>query len=331
MNQSQAATMKELLGLCRCISRAVKKTHCTSKTNPTCELHVVLASPPKDRQEVDGVETCKIVTLKLSGSKPGHLQRAERHQCTCWELQRGQTGRVGEGRGGVLRLVCDEEVGNHHRDPRAPEGLRAGLGQHILPRWDICRQSPAAVPVRCWICLLEGGRQNGAAWSRDGCLLVSQPFFQTSPSLLAHQVEACLDAELCPPAGLMNFPSFFLSFQDIWKEFPPRQELSSRRDCGHSCPSVLPAWGAYCHPRKKDTVPDNRGAVISSYSAVAALSGSSSRCVDIFQNPLGVTEETAQSSFEPAGLLRSSAIAAYCGNTVSRPWITAQVFHFMSV
>ena len=66
-------------------------------------------------------------------------------------------------------------------------------------------------------------------------------------------------------------------------------------------------------------VPDNHGAVISSYLAGAALSWSSSRCVDIFQNLLGVTEEREQSSFEPAGLLWSSALAACCGNTVSRP------------
>lgn len=70
---------------------------------------------------------------------------------------------------------------------------------------------------------------------------------------------------------------------------------------------------------KKDMVPDSCRAVINSCLAVAALSWSDSHYVDIFQNPLGVTEETAQSSFEPAGLLRSSALAACCGNTVSSP------------
>lgn len=83
MNQPQAAIMRELLGLCVRVSRAVNKTHCTSKTIPTCESHMFLASPPKDRQEVDGAKSCKFVTLKLSGSKPGALQGDERHRCTC--------------------------------------------------------------------------------------------------------------------------------------------------------------------------------------------------------------------------------------------------------
>lgn len=83
MNQPQAAIMRELLGLCVRVSRAVNKTHCTGKTNPTCESHMFFASPSKDRQEVDGAKSCKFVTLKHSGSNPGALQGDERHRCTC--------------------------------------------------------------------------------------------------------------------------------------------------------------------------------------------------------------------------------------------------------
>lgn len=117
----------------------------------------------------------------------------------------------------MLCSVRDEEVGNHHPAPWAPKGLWAAFGQHVLPRWAICGHSLAAGSVR--ICLLDGVRQNGATGSRDCCHLVfSQPFplcEQTSLLPLAHQVEACLDAELSPAAALMNFPPFFLSFQDV--------------------------------------------------------------------------------------------------------------------
>lgn len=71
-NQSQAEIMRELLGLCIYISRAVNKTHCTSRTNPAWEPHVVLASVPKDRQ--GGAESIQDYYAKYCCYNPKYIR-----------------------------------------------------------------------------------------------------------------------------------------------------------------------------------------------------------------------------------------------------------------